>query len=96
MTEEAGSQSIARALADPQRYRIVRLLAQTGESTPCSALFDAVKIAPATLSHHMKELRDAGLVTERRTGRTMQYTLQREALQAFLEELKRELLPPEA
>ena len=88
-------QAIARALADPQRYRIVKLLGQTCESTQCAALFNAVKIAPATLSHHMKELRDAGLVAERRMGRTRQYTLQRTTLEAYLKQLQRDLLAPE-
>ena len=94
--DEAGAQAVARALADPQRYRILRLLAQTGDATPCAALFDAVKLAPATLSHHMRELREAGLIEERRTGRTMQYTLRCEALREFLQGLERDLLPPQS
>ena len=93
--DEAATQAVARALADPGRYRILRLLAQNGESTPCAALFSSVKLAPATLSHHMRELREAGLVDERRVGRTMQYTLRCEALREFLQGLERDLLPPE-
>ena len=93
---DAAAQAVARALADPQRYRILRMLAQTGGSTPCAALFDAVSLAPATLSHHMRELREAGLVEERRTGRTVQYALRCEALREFLQGLERDLLPPES
>ena len=92
---EEAAQSVARALADPQRYRILRMLAQSGGSTQCAALFHAVSLAPATLSHHMRELREAGLVEERRTGRTMQYTLRPEALRGFLKGLERDLLPRE-
>jgi len=94
-SDAEAAQAIARALADPQRYRIVKLLAQSGEITQCAALFDAVKIAPATLSHHMKELRDAGLVVERRMGRTRQYTLQRVTVEAYLRQLQCDLLAPE-
>ena len=85
---------VARALADPQRYRILKLLAQHGQSTPCAVLLDAVAITPATLSHHMKELADAGLVHAERTGRTMQYTLQCDVLRRFLEGVGDELNVP--
>ncbi len=95
MTDEEAALIVARALADPQRYRIMRILAQASENTPCSALFEAVKLAPATLSHHMKELRGAGLIYERRTGRTVQYRVRSEVVEAFLDVLERDLLPAE-
>ncbi len=92
MTEEQTA-AIARAIVDPQRYRIVKLLAANGESTQCSTLFKVMELAPATLSHHMRELREAGLVGEQRTGRTVQYTLRGEVLRTFLQGLERDLLP---
>ncbi len=91
--DEQSAQAVARALADPQRFRIMKLLAQAQESTQCSVLFDAVKLAPATLSHHMRELRDAGLVEEHRTGRTVRYRVRPEVVEAFLHVLRRDLLP---
>ncbi len=93
LTDAEAAQAIARALADPQRYGILKLLAQCeGGSTPCSVLRDSVALAPPTLSHHMRELRDAGLIRERRVGRTVQYTLRRDNMAAFLEGLERDLL----
>ena len=56
-------------------------------------LFEAMNLAPATLSHHMKELRDAGLIVERRTGRTVQYRVRSEVVEAFLDALEQDLLP---
>ena len=93
LTDEEAALTIARALADPQRYRIMRLLAQASATTPCSVLFDAIKLAPATLSHHMKELRAAGLVEEHRIGRTVQYRVCSEVVQTYLDQLERDLLP---
>lgn len=95
LTDEEAAQLIARALADPQRYRILKMLAQAPDSTQCSVLFDAVKLAPATLSHHMKELHEAGLVEVQRTGRTVRYTVRHQVLEAFLHQLEHDLLPPE-
>ncbi len=93
LTDEEAAQLIARALADPQRYRILKMLAQAPESTQCSVLFEAIKLAPATLSHHMKELHEAGLVEVERTGRTVRYTVRQQVLEAFLNQLERDLLP---
>ncbi len=93
LTDAEAAQVIARALADPQRWRILRALAcgQDGK-TPCASLRDVVDVAPPTLSHHMRELRDAGLVEEQRVGRTVEYRLRREVLGAFLGVLQRDLL----
>ena len=87
-------QTIARALADPHRYQIVKLLAQAGSCLPCSTFRDHIPVTPPTFSHHMRELRDAGLITEQRTGRTMSYALRRDVLAAFLEGIERDFLLP--
>ena len=83
MTDERAAQMIARALADPRRYSIVKRLAQADAPVPCSAFLGCFPIAAPTFSHHMRELRNCGLIEERRTGRTMEYTLRIEVLEAF-------------
>ncbi len=60
--------AISRALADPRRYEIFRHVA-TEECSPCSALRECFPIAPATLSHHLKELEAAGLVQTTKRGK---------------------------
>jgi ArsR family transcriptional regulator, arsenate/arsenite/antimonite-responsive transcriptional repressor len=80
---------IARALADPVRLQIVDVLRrQAGEVCVCDLqpLFD---ISQPTLSHHLKKLRDAGLVGVERRGQWAYYyvlpdTL--EPLSAWLEQ----------
>ncbi|MDJ0387719.1 metalloregulator ArsR/SmtB family transcription factor [Roseomonas sp. E05] len=56
---------VLHALSDPLRLRIVAALA-AGEERGWGD-FEA-PVAPSTLSHHMKVLRQAGLVTHRREG----------------------------
>lgn len=92
LTDEEATQRISRALADPIRYEIVRMLAQRDGGKQCSAVRDCFDIAPQTLSHHMKELRDAGLVLERRTGRTVQYTFSKNLFDAYIGQLRRDFI----
>jgi ArsR family transcriptional regulator len=50
-----------RAVANPVRYRILQILAER-QSCLCGPLGEALPIAASTLSEHLKELREAGLV----------------------------------
>ncbi len=92
--DAAAAQRIARAVADPSRYEILRTLAASACDTPCSVVRGCVDVAPPTLSHHMKELRDAGLVEEEHVGRIVRYTLRRDVIAAFTAFLQRELTSP--
>jgi ArsR family transcriptional regulator, arsenate/arsenite/antimonite-responsive transcriptional repressor len=66
------------ALSDETRLEIVRLLSH-GERCVCE-LQDALEAAQSRLSFHLRVLKDAGLVTDRRDGRWVHYSLNREAL----------------
>jgi ArsR family transcriptional regulator len=61
------------ALSDETRLRIIELLVG-GERCVCE-LTDSLDAAQSRLSFHLKVLKDAGLVTDRRDGRWVYYTL---------------------
>ena len=66
------------ALSDPTRLSILERL-RFGERCVCD-LTDALDAAQSRLSFHLKVLKEAGLVTDRKDGRWMYYTLNTEAL----------------
>ena len=67
------------ALSDETRLQIVRSLTR-GERCVCE-LTDALGAAQSRLSFHLKTLKDAGVVTDRRDGRWVHYSLNPEALE---------------
>lgn len=76
------------ALSDPTRLEILERL-RNGERCVCE-LVDALDCAQSRLSFHLKTLKDAGLVTDRREGRWVHYAIAPgalESLQAALTEL---------
>ncbi|HXS24422.1 MAG TPA: metalloregulator ArsR/SmtB family transcription factor [Gemmatimonadales bacterium] len=66
------------ALSDPTRIKIVEMLSH-GERCVCE-LQTSVDAAQSRLSFHLRVLKDAGLVSDRREGRWSYYTLNAQAL----------------
>ena len=80
MTEDQVS-SICKALGDPNRLRIVNMISGC-EKCAC-VILQAFDITQPTLSHHMKILRDCGLVNVRKEGKWSHYSLNCETLRDF-------------
>ena len=78
---------ISKALADPKRYEMLQRIAGSKEAPTCSCMCDWVGLAPATVSHHLKELENAGLVNVEREGKFAHITLRRDVWQAYLKSL---------
>ena len=70
-----------KSLADENRLRILVLLA-TGERCVCD-LQDELEIRQSLLSFHLKALREAGLVSDRKEGRWAYYALSAPGLRAL-------------
>ena len=82
-TDPAQAARLFHALSDPTRLSILQRL-RFGERCVCD-LTDALDAAQSRLSFHLKVLKDAGLVTDRREGRWMYYTLNADALGEIIE-----------
>jgi hypothetical protein len=64
---------------------VFRLLVEPGrDGIPAGSVAEALKIAPNTLTFHFDRLRDAGLVTVRRDGRSMIYSARYETMNALI------------
>jgi len=72
------SAQLFHALSDATRLALVGML-RDGERCVCE-LQDALDAAQSRLSFHLKVLKDAGLVTDRREGRWVYYSLDRNAI----------------
>ncbi len=81
-------QKISKALADPRRYEIFSRIAKEKELA-CSEIRCDLPISPATLSHHLKELENAGLIDLRREARFVHMKVQRRVWRAYLSELNK-------
>lgn len=94
--------AVFSALASPQRRAILNLLAEAerGAAAACCASLgvgaevcacrfsEKLGLSAPTISHHMRQLLDAGLVSARKQGQWVYYTLRREALDEAAAALK--------
>jgi ArsR family transcriptional regulator len=86
-----------KALASEQRREILRMLAEcTPDDTKtcrerdevCACkISERLRLAPSTISHHMAILRAAGLVTARKDGTWVHYSLKRDVVRGIASEL---------
>src|SRR5574341_1309044 len=74
---------IFHALSDETRLQLLDLLAE-GEQCVCD-LTDALKTGQSRLSFHLKILKDAGLLIDRRDGRWVYYALSQDAIEELNE-----------
>jgi ArsR family transcriptional regulator, arsenate/arsenite/antimonite-responsive transcriptional repressor len=81
--------AILKAIGDPRRMEILERLSACEGNLGCSGLRDCMPISAATLSHHIKELENAGLIHIEREGKFARLTLRRDVWQAFLLSLQR-------
>ena len=88
MMDSAQFHRIAKALSDPRRMEILASIAARRELA-CSALCEHSAVSQATMSHHLKELVNSGLVKSRREKKFMFYQLDRKVWSAYLAEMRR-------
>ncbi|MGD8189735.1 ArsR/SmtB family transcription factor [Brevibacillus ginsengisoli] len=72
---------VLHALSDPTRLRIARSLYQDSEQ--CPSTFLEMNVAKSTLSHHIKVLRESGVIKVRIECKQHHYSLRKEDLNAL-------------
>jgi DNA-binding transcriptional ArsR family regulator len=73
--------TIMRALGDPLRIQIVRLVDAEGEIV-CADLYDRLGLPASTGSYHLRQLREAGVTRSRAIGTKRMVTVRREDLES--------------
>jgi ArsR family transcriptional regulator len=81
-TTATGLAQVFKALGDPVRLRLLSLIGahQGGEVCVCD-LTTAFELTQPTISHHLKVLREAGIITSERRGTWVYYRLVPAALE---------------
>jgi len=86
---------IAKALADPTRHQMLRELREAGEMT-CSDICQKFVLAQPTISHHIKTLEAAGVITVRKEGPFHVLSVNEEQMKAFAADLLPAIKPSRA
>ncbi len=74
--DAAGTAAVFAALGDPVRLRIISMMSTAPGGTVCGCdLEEPLGISQPTVSHHLRILREAGLVEGTRKGRWVHYRL---------------------
>ncbi|HBI34210.1 MAG TPA: transcriptional regulator [Candidatus Moranbacteria bacterium] len=77
----AKAYAFLRALADPNRLKILCVL-QGGSKCVCE-IVPAIGISDKLASHHLKQLKSIGLLTEQREGNFIRYGLDRKVIKNY-------------
>ena len=74
---------VFKALGDPTRVRLLSLIAASTDGEACACdLIEPVNLSQPTVSHHMRQLVDAGLVTREQRDKWAYYRVVDDTLQA--------------
>ncbi len=76
--------SVMKTLADPTRRAVFERIAREGE-VAATGLVKGSKVSQPAISQHLRALRDAGLVTERREGRHIHYRVAPKGLEPLID-----------
>src|SRR5438128_1701688 len=82
-------QRIAKALADPRRFEIFQEMAASKDEMACGRIVERFPVSQATVSHHLKELTEAGLIEIRPEGQFRYCRARIDVLSDYIHELER-------
>lgn len=67
--------ALFKVLSDPTRLQLLYLVAENSERLCCVDLSEALAVSAPTVTHHMKKLADANLVTRHKRGKWAYYEI---------------------
>jgi len=74
---------ISKALGDPTRLRILQEVKQR-EWMQCATICELIDLAQPSVSHHLKQLTDAGLLISEKEGRNIKFSIDKEVLTTYI------------
>jgi ArsR family transcriptional regulator len=80
--DRAQIEKISKALGDETRLRIYEAIAAK-ENMTCGAIVEAHGVTPATVSHHLKILQEAGLIECRKEGQFVHNCIVPETIESY-------------
>ncbi len=80
-------EKISKALSDINRLRILADMSAAGGYIQCAQIMNVTELAQPSVSHHIKTLIEAGLIAPEKEGRSYTYSLNKELLRSFGNEL---------
>ena len=83
--DAAVTAAVFKALADPTRIRIVNLLSNSAEPVCLCDINENFELSQPTMTHHLKKLVAAGLLTRKQQGTWAYYSVDRETLRHLAE-----------
>jgi DNA-binding transcriptional ArsR family regulator len=83
MEELEAISGISKALSDPTRLKIVKLLAETNHPICVNAITQQLSVSQSAVSQHLRVLRQAGLAEGNRYGFHVHYVLNTDALKSY-------------
>ena len=75
--------AISKVLSDPTRFEILKRIA-ADEEVACAVLKETFPVTQATVSHHLRELQEAGLIEVRRQAKYMHIKLNRAVWREYI------------
>ena len=82
-------EKMSKALGDPYRIKMVEAIKKEKDWMPCTAIIEMFGLAQSTVSHHLKQLVDAGLLLSEKEGRCTKYKISEEGFGEYVHFLNR-------
>ncbi|MFC1731192.1 ArsR/SmtB family transcription factor [Bacteroidota bacterium] len=88
ITKLEGAASKLRAIAHPMRIAIIGLL-ENHPKLSVTEIYDSLKIEQASASHHLNILKNKGVLTSKRDGKKIYYSLKHQTVSEIIECINR-------